>query len=62
VSAGTLPTLWNLTRGEREGRLCIRCGAELGDDAIRVGTAAGYWGAHNRSVAIFECPACSPAQ
>lgn len=61
MTAPTLPTVWRLTPHERDGKRCVRCGAELGDDAIRAGIAVGYWGAHNRSVAVYECPAHTTA-
>ncbi|MBE1599669.1 hypothetical protein H4687_005798 [Streptomyces stelliscabiei] len=56
MSTRTLPTVWRLTRGQREATHCVWCSAVLGDDAIREGLAVGYWGAHNRSVAVYACP------
>jgi hypothetical protein len=56
VSTRTLPTVWQLTRGQREATHCVRCGTPLGEDAIRAGLAVGYWGAHDRSVAVYQCP------
>lgn len=56
MSTRTLPTLWQLTPGQREATHCVWCGAPLSDGAIRVGLAVGYWGSHNRSVAVYECP------
>jgi hypothetical protein len=48
--------MWQLTRGQREATSCVWCARPLGDDAIRVGLAVGYWGAHDRSVGVYACP------
>lgn len=55
----TLPTVWQLTRDQREGTRCVWCGTVLGDDAVYAGIAVGYWGAHNRSVGAYSCPDCA---
>lgn len=57
MSTLTLPTVWGLTRGQRNGSRCVWCGRRLGADAVRAGVARGYWGAHDLSVAVYACPA-----
>jgi hypothetical protein len=57
VTARTLPTVFALTRGQRNGSRCVWCGRALGDDAVPAGIAVGYWGAHNLSVGVYACPA-----
>lgn len=59
MSAGTVPTVWNLSRPVRDGKHCVRCFLPLDDDAVPAGIARGYWGAHNLSVTVYahrECP------
>lgn len=51
-----LPTVFALTRGQRNGTRCVWCGRALGDDAVPAGIAVGYWGAHNLSVGVYACP------
>ncbi|MFM9777109.1 hypothetical protein [Streptomyces scabiei] len=58
MSTRTLPTLWQLTPRQREAIDCVWCYQPLGDDAIRAGLAVGYWGAHNRSVGVYQHPTC----
>lgn len=63
MSTRTLPTVWQLTPGQRDATHCVWCSQRLGDDAIRAGLAVGYWGAHNRSVGVYRHPDCpSPAR
>ncbi|KFG08210.1 hypothetical protein [Streptomyces scabiei] len=62
MSTRTLPTVWKLTPGQREATHCVWCGLPLDDDAIRAGLAVGYWGAHNRSVGVYQHPACEQGE
>ncbi|MDX2639927.1 hypothetical protein [Streptomyces stelliscabiei] len=55
----SIPTVWQLTRGQRDAENCVWCGRLLDDSAVRVGLAVGYWGAHNRSVGVYSCPDCA---
>lgn len=52
----TLPTVWALTRGQRDGTRCVWCSQPLDDNAVQAGIAVGYWGAHNLSVGVYQCP------
>lgn len=61
MSTRTLPTVWALTRDQRDGTRCVWCGLKCGDDAVPAGIAVGYWGAHNRSVGVLACLDCAPA-
>ena len=59
MSQRTVPTVWDLTRGQRDGSHCVWCGRVLDDDAVPAGIARGYWGAHNLSVGVSACPDCA---
>lgn len=60
MSAGAVPTVWALTRGERDGTHCVRCFTRLGDEVVPAGIARGYWGAHDLSVTVYAHPECEP--
>lgn len=62
MSQRTLPTVWVLTPGQRNGTRCVWCVRDLGDDAVHAGIAVGYWGAHNRSIGVYACPDCVSPQ
>ncbi|WP_143674252.1 hypothetical protein [Streptomyces caniscabiei] len=62
MSPRTLPTMWQLTRAQRNAEHCVWCCLPLGDDAVYAGIAVGYWGAHNRSVGVYACSSCAKAQ
>ncbi|MEU6802512.1 hypothetical protein [Streptomyces neyagawaensis] len=59
MSAGTVPTVWRLSRPVRDGTRCVWCSHPLGDDSVPAGIARGYWGAHNLSVMVYACPICA---
>lgn len=58
MSAGTVPTVWYLSRDVRERRRCVWCGHVLGDDSAPAGIARGYWGPHDLSVMVYAHPEC----
>lgn len=56
MTTQTIPTVWDLTRAQRDGTHCVWCGRPLDDNAVLAGIAVGYWGPHNLSVAVYQCP------
>lgn len=56
MSPRTLPTVFALTRAQRNGTRCVWDGKPLTKDAVPAGIAVGYWGAHNLSVTVYACP------
>ncbi|QFQ97471.1 hypothetical protein F9278_16015 [Streptomyces phaeolivaceus] len=58
MTARTLPTVWQLTPGQRDATRCVWCSTPLDHNAVHAGIAVGYWGAHNRSVGVYACPTC----
>lgn len=61
MSAGTVPTVWALSRAVRDGLRCLRCSLPLDDERVPAGIARGYWGAHDLSVTVYAHPECPPA-
>jgi hypothetical protein len=56
MSTRTLPTVFALTRAQRDGTRCVWDGKPLHGGGVPAGIAVGYWGAHNLSVTVYACP------